>query len=373
MKKAICMILCLCVLATLFTGCGSSDSQTSSSPANVSNQSSSEADTSSVADDTVYEINLSLNFSEVSASGMLKWIDEVTEASGGRLKFNIYYSYSLVAMSDLVKGLQTGIVDMAAMVPYEYPSLFTLNGNLFGLPFLGWTSEASACEIYWDMVEECPELLEEYEEYKLHYLSAYMMPGYNIFMTGTNEMETPADLKGQKVITVAPSVQKLLSDNSGAPITSGPSDYYSNLEKGVADSIFSHINVLGAFGVCPELINKAVFFGDEYSGAYMYLTSFVFSNDFWNKLPADLQEILTESGPNLGKYMLESDTALTEKLLAGLEEKGAEIVVLDDAQVAVWSDALSSYTTDDLAEWSQENSATQTIYDTILDKIAASK
>ena len=199
------------------------------------------------------------------------------------------------------------------------------------------------------------------------------MPGYNMFMTKAGPMETPADLKGHKVITGAPTVQQLLADNSGAPISSGPTDYYSNMEKGVADSIISHINVLGAFGVCPELVNKAVFFGDEYSGAYMYLMGIVFANSYWDKLPADIQQILTEHADNLGKYMLEADMALTGKFLSALDEKGAEKVILTSEQVQVWADALSSYTETDLQSWEKENSATRTIYNTLLDKIAASK
>ncbi len=371
-KRVLSLVLGLCLIAGLLAGCGggSDKPSTSTNPGGSSQPSASQG---TEPDDTVYEINVSLSFPEVSASGFLKWVDEVTEATNGRLKFNLYYSYSLVALADLVKGLQTGLVDMACIVPYEYPSLFTLNGNVFGLPFLGWKDEASACDIYWEMYKECPELDAEWQNYGLHYLSSYFMPGYNMFMTKAGPMETPADLKGHKVITGAPTVQQLLADNSGAPISSGPTDYYSNMEKGVADSIISHINVLGAFGVCPELVNKAVFFGDEYSGAYMYLMGIVFANSYWDKLPADIQQILTEHADNLGKYMLEADMALTGKFLSALDEKGAEKVILTSEQVQVWADALSSYTETDLQSWEKENSATRTIYNTLLDKIAASK
>lgn len=359
MKKIIALLLAL-VLCFGLVACGN----TGSNDPGTSNSSS---------DDKVYEINVNLTFPEVSASGFNKWCEEVTEATGGRVKFNNYYSYSLVALADVVKGLQTGLVDMAAVTLYEYPSLFPLNGNVFGLPFLGWESEASATEIYWEMMEECPELLAEYETLGLHYMSAYAMPGYNIFMTKAGAMETPADLKGHKMITVATAAQQLLAANGGAPVSAGPTDYYSNLEKGVADSIISHINVLGAFGVSPELIEKAVFFGDKYSGAYMYMLGFVFSEDFWNKLPADIQAVMTEKAPLLGQYCLEADMALTTVMLDKLDEKGVEQVVLTSEQVQVWADALTDYTASEIAEWSKTNSAAESIYNTILDKIAAKK
>lgn len=357
MKKVIALLLALVLCLGLLAACGPKDPG-ANQPAD---------------DGKVYEINVNLTFPEVSADGFKKWCNEVTEATGGRVKFNNYYSYSLVALPDVVKGLQTGLVDMSAVTLYEYPSIFPLNGNVFGLPFLGWKDEKSCSEIYWEMIKECPELLAEYENLGLHYMSAYAMPGYNLFMTKAGPMETPADLKGHKIITVSPAAQQLLADNGGAPVSAGPTDYYSNLEKGVADSIISHINVLGAFGVAPELVEKAVFFGDEYSGAYMYMLGFVFSEDFWNKLPADIQAVLTEKAPLLGQYCLEADMALTGVFLNKLDEKGVEKVVLNSDQVQVWADALTEHTQSELAEWSKDNSAVESIYNTILNKIEAKK
>ena len=357
MKKVIALLLALVLCLGLLAACGPKDPGTEK-PAD---------------DGKVYEINVNLTFPEVSADGFKKWCAEVTEATGGRVKFNNYYSYSLVALPDVVKGLQTGLVDMSAVTLYEYPSIFPLNGNVFGLPFLGWKDEKSCTEIYWEMIKECPELLAEYEKLGLHYMSAYAMPGYNLFMTKAGPMETPADLKGHKVITVSPAAQQLLAANGGAPVSAAPTDYYSNLEKGVADSAISHINVMGAFGVVPELIEKAVFFGDEYSGAYMYMLGFVFSEDFWNKLPADIQAVLTEKAPLLGQYCLEADMALTGVMLKKLDEKGAEKVVLTDEQVKVWADALTEHTQSELDEWSKDNAAVESIYNTILEKIAAKK
>lgn len=360
MKKLIALLL-TCVMALSLVACGGSNNPSSSNSGNS-------GDT-----DKVYEINVNLNFPEVSASGYLKWCDEVVEATGGRVKFNNYYSYSLLALADVVKGLQTGLADMSAITLYEYPSIFTLNGNVFGLPFLGWKDEASASQIYWEMMEECPALQAEYSELGLHYISGYAMPGYNLFLTKASDITTPADLKGHKTITVASAAQQLLADNGGAPVSAGPTDYYSNLEKGVADSVISHINVLGAFGVAPELIKKAVYFGDEYSGAYMYMMGFAFSDSFWNKLPEDIQAVFTEKAPLLGQYCLEADMALTGVFLEKMDAAGVEKVVLSDDEVKVWADALSAHTAEEIAEWSGADSNTESIYNTILDKIAASK
>lgn len=380
MKKVLCILLCLCMVTALLAGCGGepagapsgNDGPTGNQPSGNDTPGGNQPSGSAPSDEVI-EINLSLSFPEVSADGVKKWIDEVVEASGGRLKFNIYYSYSLVAMPDLIKGLQTGIVDMAGIVPYEYPSLFTLSGNVFSMPFVGWADQTNASEVYWEMVKDCPEILAEYESYDLHYVCGYMMPGYNMFMTKAGPMEVPADLKGHKTITVAPAVQQFLAANSAAPVSAAPPDYYSNMEKGVADSIVTHINVLGAFGVSPELVEKAVFFNDKLSGAYMVLNSTVFANSFWEKLPADIQEIFNEHAPNLGKYMIEADMNLTKKLLVDLEEKGAEMVVLNDEQVQVWADALTANTQSNLEEWNAMNPAAESIYNTMLEKIAASK
>jgi TRAP-type C4-dicarboxylate transport system substrate-binding protein len=345
MKKArivLCVLLCL-VMAFTMTACGGGN-QSGSGQASGGQVSGGQAGSEGKggSNDTVYEIDLSLSFPEPAAGGILPTIKKIEGQSNGRIKFNIYYSYSLVNLQDLIDGLQSGIVDMATIVPYEYKGVFPLNGSIFGLPFMGYPSIEAASKIYREFVDKTPELKAEYENAGLVYLTSYMMPGYNLHMAKANcGIRVPSDLKGYKLICGSPEMQQLITDNQGAPLFLPPTDYFSTLEKGVADGLIAHMNVVSAFGCAPELTKTHIQFSkDPSAGAYQYNLAVVFSEKFWNSLPEDLQKLFLDNAEQLGNELAAFDQQLLNSYMDKTIEAGNEVIYLTDEQAAEWEKAM---------------------------------
>lgn len=84
-------------------------------------------------------MSIQFSFPEESADGVKKVMAAIEEESGGRIKFDTYYSYSFIENADVVEALNTNQLDIAGLMPSEY-SCFALNGRLCSLPLLNYPS-----------------------------------------------------------------------------------------------------------------------------------------------------------------------------------------------------------------------------------------
>lgn len=349
LRKLVSVLMLLTLAFTLLAGCGKKEEGGGGDA------------------DKVYEFNVSFAAPEFSTTALTAVFERMEEASEGRLKFNIFYSWSLTTVPTVVKDLQSGIADIAAMPVHEHSNLFPRNTLVTGTPFMGQADMVEAGEVYAELLKEEPSLLAEYDEVGLHYWTYFYNPPYNIFSTKNAAIATPSELRGSKLIVSENMVQKLIAGNSGAPISAPVTEYFSNLEKGVADGAISHINVINGFGAGP-LINSATVFGE--SGMYLKTMVLAFNADKWNALPDDLKAIFNAEADALA---LESAIEEDRKVKEGMEELAtrADVKVLTDAEMQPWKTAfepiLEEYL-DQLEEDGVDNA--RELYEKAIEKIS---
>ncbi len=350
MKKILSMLMLVVFALTLFTGCGEKGGE--------------------AKEDKVYEFNVSFAAPEMATTALTAVFERMEEQSEGRLKFNIFYSWSLTSIDSVVKDLQSGVADIAAVAPHEYLNLFPRNTMVTGTPFLGQPGMVEAGEIYTELLEEYPSLMQEYEELGLHYWTYYYNPPYNLFSTEETSAITPDDFKGRKVITSESMMQQLIADNNGAPVTSAITDYYSNLEKGVADGALSHLNALNAFG-CGELLNSATVFGE--GGMYMKTMVFLFNGDKWDELPDDLKAIIDGEAANLAAESAVEELSKTQAGMAAFAEKGT-VHELTEEEVEVWKTEFAPILEEYLVQLESEGvEDARELYEAVEEKVASYK
>ena len=126
------------------------------------------------------------------------------------------------------------------------------------------------------------------------------MPGYNIYTDKKNEIKTPEDLKGLKLISSSALMQAYITSHQGAAVTAPVTEYATSLNTNVVDGIINHINVLAAFG-CMDFIQAATVFGD--SGTATAPMVMAISEKVWSQLSPDLQNSLMtrKSQPRSGR------------------------------------------------------------------------
>ena len=95
------------------------------------------------------------------------------------------------------------------------------------------------------------------------------------------------------------------------------------------------------------------------------------SENTWNDLPEDLQQLFLDEADNLRHDQGAWDIENGQKNLASIEEKGGTVTYLTEEEMKVWQDAFAEMLEDYIAELI-DNGATeaQNIYDQLMDKIA---
>ena len=141
MKKLLSLLLALAMVIAL-VACGSNNganSTPSSGGAPSSGESSGEPSGGGEpsGDGETYHFILNLHKGEMACVQEKAYMDAVTEATGGRVTFEVYYANSLLKPAEVPEGLATGIIDMGVINAAEYPSFMPLASYVLTMPFSG--------------------------------------------------------------------------------------------------------------------------------------------------------------------------------------------------------------------------------------------
>lgn len=322
--------------------------------------------TTAMADDEVYNVSIQFSFPEESAAGALSVMEQIEEASNGRIHFETYYSYSFVDAGDVVDALETNQLNIAGFMPTEF-STFALNGRLTALPLMNYPSWEASSKIYLSMVYNNQDMLDEFTNNGLVFWAGYMCPGYQFYSTKEITDYTPNAFNGLTVMCDNSEMQTLINNYKGGAITAFTPDYLSNLQNGVADALVQHLNCAYVFG-CLDYVKTAIFFGE--GGFYNLPLVYCISEAFWDSLPEDLQAIFAEYADDFSKAGYESDLGLYENAAYPTLEEHAQIVVLDDDQITEWQDACTDIVANALEGITRDNAAAPEAYEQIKEMIA---
>jgi len=289
-----------------------------------------------------------------------EWARKIEEQSGGRVKFIFYWDQSLVKAVDTWKAIQTGITDIGYFVIGfgEDPKLHALNG-FTGLPFMGWKDMQMATDIYYKTFPKFPELNSEFKGTKL--LWTCSMPPNQIH-TVNKEVRVPADYRGSKVITSG-RLAEIAANAGAAPITSvGPPDWETSLKTGLADSIMVHWSAVSGYGVIP-LFKYHTDFGD--AGISMGTHGMWANEAAWNRLPADIQEIILANSSWIEKKYITIDEAEIVKAVNEARRLGNTVSVLDESEIEEWKKTAESVTMKWIEEVEDMGLPARAVYDEV--------
>ena len=324
-------------------------------------------DAPAVEDNTVYKMNVSFAAPEFSTTEITAALDRIQAASNGRIEFTYYYSWSLTSVPAVVKDMNNGIVDIAAVPINEHLVDFPYSNLVTYTPFLGLPNMLEAAKLYDELYDEFDVFAEEYANNGLVYWTNFPCPGYNIYTTADHAIRVPSDLAGLKIISSSEMMSKFLTANGAAVVNAPVTDYATSLNTNVADGVVNHANVLAAFG-CMDFIKGATVFGDQ--GTAVSIMMMCFSEAAWNKLPADLQALFTAEAEALRDGQGAWDNNANGGNIAGISGKGGVVTTLTDAEIQVWQDAFAPYLNDYITSLEQSG-ATQAraVYDALMAKI----
>jgi TRAP-type C4-dicarboxylate transport system substrate-binding protein len=319
---SICLIITLAML-TFIPSCTKKEEPTTPSPAPAP---TTPAPTPEVIEVTVNDHNPA---ESTVAAAWDDWGAWVEEQSGGLLDINIIHGGALLANdAEAWQGTKDGVCDMAHYV-----------------------------------VDEFPEMAAEWSDVMI--LSFMMMPPTQLH-TIDKVVVTPDEVKGLRIIGAEAMTIKAL-DVAGATVADVPiPEMTTSLMTGLADGVINHFPVCGIFGAL-DVLKCHTIFGD--GGINMTPMFVIVNKGFFNSLPADLQQVLLDSGPKWLEFQSSWDNISMENAMAMVE--GHTMTYLTPEQIAVWRDLVKAQIHD---EWITDCEAAglpgQEVYDRALELTA---
>ena len=213
------------------------------------------------------------------------YFDMITERTGGRVQFECHFNGELASMMEAYDAAAKGTVDIAyvrtgslSYCPFE---------SLIENPPIAGSKCLRASYAMNQLFTEFPELADSYPG--VHFLLRYVM--YDGYIGTTKDpIEKFEDFKGKTLIIGSVLAANRAKAFGATPLDVLPPDFYTSLEKGLAD---------GAITVTqPEMITYS------WSDVIKNVTTvpvikaccgLAMNEDVWNSLPADIQDIINEA------------------------------------------------------------------------------
>ena len=262
----------------------------------------------------------------------MKFKELIEERSEGRITVEVYPVGQLGDGTNQVELLQNGGIQFAINCPGATAPIVP-ESNIFNVHFL----------LPSDM-EKTRELLNTSQTIKDYINTAYYdqnmvvldwFPEGYMMWTGDRPIRTPADMKGFKIRTMASPMIAAMYEAYGANPTPIPfTEVYSSLQLNMIDG---QVNPL--FGI-EEMKFYEV---QDYlilSKQDIFVGTLCANRQYWESLPADIQDLVKEVVPDVNAYIFEVQENLNQERLEKIKQASdIEVIELTEEERAAFREA----------------------------------
>ena len=259
----------------------------------------------------------------------IKMVENVYNRTNGRCKIELFWSDSLVPMFEALDAVRLGSAEMAS-----FP---------FG-PFGGMDARFASSEmpLYYNTIEAQVEaqsaLMPSYsgvfeEKFNQKALQVRSILPLNIGSV-KKPIKTLADWNKVLTQTISPAVTAIVEKLGGVGAPASPIDVYELLQKGTVDAT---VQSLGKY-VEAKLWEVCDYFTNAMLISASCATTI--NLDVWNKLPKDIQDIITEEALAAEQEINRLEIELYNKYLDELRANNMQVYDLPAAERAKWQEAV---------------------------------
>jgi len=269
---------------------------------------------------TVLNVNTALTTDDPMYAGLERMKANVEKRTAGKLTIRIYPGSQLGKDEDVLEQARAG-ANVAVLVDGGRLAPFVKDFGILGAPYLldnfDQVLRLTSSPLYKGWVDKLRNAA------NLQVLSFDWFQGHRHMLTNV-PVKVPADLKGIRVRTPGAPVWLETVRAMGATPTGMPwSEVYSALQTKVIDGAEAqHPAVYGA------RLYEVVKYVTKTEHIYL-ITGIVTSRTWFDKLPADQQQVLTEESFAAGKWASEKTIESLADYEKKMKEKGMMVVEID--------------------------------------------
>jgi TRAP-type C4-dicarboxylate transport system substrate-binding protein len=281
-------------------------------------------------------------------NGSVTFMNLIEERTGGRVTFEYYPSEQAGAMKDQLNMVQNKIMDIAGSPASIFADQVPLS-NVVNLP--GWQADTiQLTKAYYDIATDTnsPIFQNDFAKNKVRMLYCGCFPLYQI-QTSKFPVEKMADLRGKRIRSSGGSMELVLDALGATPISMPPVELYEAMQRGTIDGMYSPQE-----SMVPQKLHEVT----SYSTANLDLNAFimlwVINEDVWQSLPADIQQIFSETAREIsyafpGKMLEEFEQARKY-----MEDAGIVFSELPPAELELMNNAVVNVATDWIAQMNNQ-------------------
>ncbi len=346
MKKASRLFaLCLAVIMTVvvFAGCATPTATPAAAGDAAAAEPAAAADPAEAPSGEVMTIIFSTNDAEnnLQVTDIYKpYFAKIEELSEGTVKFELHYNAELVNVPEVLDAVTNGIIDCgfvrASTLGFEYDSIVECS------------YPSNNCN---RMSRVYNELYDAFPEMQANYSGVQPMFFYTMshaFLTTTGkEVTKPADCKGLMFI-VSNALQGKATEALGAsPVSCPPTEFYSTLEKGVADGSLAPVTSSMIGDSWYEVCRYAYDMSSTCTTASLVMNKATFA-----KLPQACQDYIINSRFDMADFVDELYYKYDQDAIKLLQtpDYGVKIVTPTAEELVEWDAALANVLPDYAAE-----------------------
>lgn len=279
--------------------------------------------TSAWAADHKLDISLDTGPTHIRNESIMKFADELTSRSEGRLEVRVFHAASQYKGSNVPTALAQGALDMGAPLHQHFSKIVPEAGTVLLPLFYG----ASPDEIHavWDGVagEAMNDIIER--KLRVKVIGRWFDLGYGTVFTTEEQLNVPEDMEGMKMRVPGGAANVQRYNTFGAnPVSIPFPDVPQALQRGTVDGIWSTQESVRS----AKLWESGISYAFEDRQAYLQYVPMI-SLAAWDNYPEDIRNLITDTWED----MIDDVRAVAMERQLKAREIGAEngVVTIDPA------------------------------------------
>ena len=260
-------------------------------------------------------------------------VNRILEEGGGEytVNWNEAYAGTLYKYTDTREAVQDGIVDVGMVGTVWEGSTMPLQNVTYFTPF-ATPDHRMLIEIFDDLNVNQEDLAASWSDNNMVPLSSLITDSYDVY--ATFPVETMADLQNRRLNAPGTSAN-WLQGTEATPVDGALTTYYTNIQTGVTEgtlSFASGILPTRVYEVAPQLTRVGI--------GSMYFGSIAANKDFYDGLPAPVQEAMTEAAAATSVAHGDYVADLAARAMEEMQAAGLTVSELPEAERTAWAEGL---------------------------------
>lgn len=224
-----------------------------------------------------------------SEDGIQKFIDIVEKKTDGEVTFAFYPSEAAASAKTMLSAISDQLIDAGFIVSVYFPTSLPVNTTLSDLSFFNDSNAVTAAAVTDTILNDCPQCMDEYKKYNVHFLATYSTPPYQAMCK--QPMNNGFDPKGLRMRVPGAEVGRWVSQIGGVPVSIPNSEAYEAMERGQLDCVVGAVAWLKSLSLGEVAGSVATLPMGGFQGGSL----FNISQQVWEGLDSKTQAIMQDA------------------------------------------------------------------------------